>query len=57
MTARSLVRLILSLALCLGVGLAAGVVTGPEIPTWYAALEKPSWTPPNWAFPVVWNVL
>lgn len=24
---------------------------------WYAALEKPSWVPPNWAFPVVWSIL
>ena len=24
---------------------------------WYASLAKPSWTPPNWAFPVVWSVL
>ncbi len=24
---------------------------------WYAALRKPSWTPPNWMFPVVWSVL
>ncbi len=24
---------------------------------WYAALRKPSWTPPNWAFPVVWSIL
>lgn len=24
---------------------------------WYAALAKPSWTPPNWAFPVVWSIL
>lgn len=24
---------------------------------WYAALRKPRWTPPNWAFPLVWTVL
>jgi tryptophan-rich sensory protein len=45
------------LVLCLGVGFTAGRVTYPEIATWYAALAKPGWTPPNWAFPVVWNLL
>ena len=24
---------------------------------WYRGLERPSWTPPNWAFPVVWTIL
>ncbi|MEL6920595.1 MAG: TspO/MBR family protein [Pseudomonadota bacterium] len=24
---------------------------------WYMSLAKPSWTPPSWAFPVVWTVL
>jgi translocator protein len=57
MTAGSIVRLLLCLALCLGVGLTAGIVTAPAIPTWYASLLKPSWTPPNWAFPVMWNIL
>ena len=24
---------------------------------WYRALSKPSWTPPDWVFPVAWTVL
>lgn len=24
---------------------------------WYFQLNKPSWTPPGWAFPVVWTIL
>ncbi len=24
---------------------------------WYQRLDKPAWTPPNWAFPVVWSAL
>jgi tryptophan-rich sensory protein len=57
MTGASSIRLLICLALCLSVGLLSGSVTSPEIPTWYASLVKPSWTPPNWVFPVVWNIL
>ena len=57
MTNRSFLRLIGCLALCLGVALANGSVTYPEIPTWYASLTKPSWTPPDWVFPIVWSAL
>lgn len=24
---------------------------------WYAALNKPTWTPPDWLFPIAWTVL
>lgn len=24
---------------------------------WYDSLERPSWTPPDWAFPVAWTAL
>ncbi|MEM6638950.1 MAG: TspO/MBR family protein [Pseudomonadota bacterium] len=24
---------------------------------WYASLDRPAWTPPNWLFPIVWTVL
>jgi len=40
--------------------LAAGIgslFTAAEIPTWYAALQKPSFNPPNWVFGPVWTVL
>ncbi|GFE64606.1 tryptophan-rich sensory protein TspO [Litoreibacter roseus] len=24
---------------------------------WYESLDKPSWTPPDWVFPVTWTIL
>jgi benzodiazapine receptor len=54
---RSIARLILSLCMCLGVGVSESLVTRPEIATWYASLAKPSWTPPPLAFPIVWTLL
>jgi translocator protein len=54
---KSMMKLAFSLVLCLAVGAVEGLVTRPEIPSWYAGLAKPSWTPPPLAFPVVWTVL
>jgi tryptophan-rich sensory protein len=48
----------LSLAAFVGLNFAtasSGAVFRPG--EWYAALRKPGWTPPNWAFPVVWTTL
>jgi len=28
-----------------------------KLGAWYEGLAKPSWTPPDWAFPVVWSIL
>lgn len=42
------------LLLCFLAG-AVGAVVEPGI--WYEQLAKPTWTPPNWVFPVVWPVL
>jgi translocator protein len=57
MKLKSFIRLLLSLSLCLGVGIIEGLVTRPEIPVWYAGLVKPSWTPPPLAFPIAWTLL
>ena len=53
----SILRLILCIALCLGIGALGSLVTASEIPTWYASLNKPAWTPPPAVFPVVWTIL
>jgi tryptophan-rich sensory protein len=54
---RSLIGLAVSIALCFGAALLGSVFTTPSIPTWYAGLIKPSWTPPDWVFGPVWSAL
>jgi tryptophan-rich sensory protein len=34
---------------------ATGMIFQPG--AWYEGLQKPDWTPPKWAFPVVWTTL
>ncbi len=48
--------LILNIALPLGVGLAAGLLTMGAMDD-FAALNQPPLSPPGWLFPVVWTVL
>lgn len=52
-----LIPLVVSIAVCF---LAAGVgsaFTAGAIDTWYAALNKPFFNPPNWIFGPVWTLL
>ena len=50
-------RLIISLALPQSAGLVGSFFTTSAIPTWYATLQKPSFSPPNWIFGPVWILL
>jgi len=46
-------------AIVIGVLVFAAAATGGIFKPgeWYETLNKPSWTPPDWAFPVVWSIL
>jgi len=53
----NLLKLAVSLLVCLGAGWIGSIFTTPSIPTWYAGLAKPSFNPPNGVFGPVWTLL
>lgn len=52
-----LLKLPLSLLLCLGGGWLTGLATQHSIQSWYPHLTKPLGTPPDIVFPIVWTIL
>ena len=52
-----LVKLISAVFVCELIGIIGSVFTIPSITGWYAALNKPSFSPPNWLFGPVWTLL
>jgi benzodiazapine receptor len=50
-------ELIVAIAIPVAGGFIGSIWGGGGDSEWYKKLNKPSWTPPNWAFPVVWTTL
>jgi tryptophan-rich sensory protein len=50
-------RYLFSISICLLAGALGTIFTISSIPTWYATLNKPIFSPPNWIFGPVWTIL
>ena len=50
-------KLLTAIILCQGAGFVGSLATFTSINTWYRALVKPPFNPPNWIFGPVWTVL
>ncbi|HEV2614435.1 MAG TPA: TspO/MBR family protein [Gammaproteobacteria bacterium] len=56
-TWRTFSMLLFFVLLCLAVGQMGVFFTTTEAFNWYNTLNKPSWTPPSLAFPLVWTTI
>lgn len=53
----NILKLVASIVISFVVGGVGSLATVPNIPTWYAQLDKPWFNPPNWVFGPVWSTL
>ena len=56
-SSRDLLGLFAFIILCLAVSGGGGAITATSVDTWYQALEKPPFNPPDWLFAPVWTAL
>lgn len=54
---KNIIKLMVSVVVCLLVGMVGSFFTVKEIAIWYSGLEKPFFSPPNWIFAPVWTSL
>lgn len=53
----NIIKLVASIVVSQCAGIVGSAFTTPAIPTWYASLQKPPFTPPNWLFAPAWITL
>ncbi len=51
------IKLVISILVTFSAAGIGSFFTTPNIPTWYASLNKPFFSPPNWLFGPVWSFL
>ena len=54
---RDVAGLIVFLVICLGISALGGLITATSVGSWYQALERPPFNPPDWVFAPVWSIL
>ncbi len=54
---KNFLKLIVCIIICEIAGFIGSIFTTPAIKTWYAFLNKPSFSPPDWLFAPVWIIL
>lgn len=57
MKIKNIIKFVIAIAVCQAAGLIGSIFTAPKISAWYASLNKPSFSPPNWIFAPVWTIL
>ena len=57
MLMKKAIKLVIAVLVCQAAGILGSVFTAPAIQGWYAGIQKPGFTPPNWVFAPVWTTL
>jgi benzodiazapine receptor len=51
------IKFVICLILTFSAAFVGSIFTREAVPDWYATLNRPSFTPPNWLFSPVWTIL
>jgi tryptophan-rich sensory protein len=53
----TVIKILIAVLVCLGIGFIGSIATQTSVDTWFVALDKPSFNPPSWVFAPVWTLL